>query len=125
MKSTVFGVEGFAGSAIAAELLSRGHDVRGLTRTLSDRPSPVADSIVGSIVDASIRHEATTVADWIIVAVDAVAGDGSALADAVPALARISRDNHARLGFVGGTGALLTASRDSLVMDEPWFPQGP
>jgi putative NADH-flavin reductase len=122
MRAVVFGVHGFAGSAIAAELLDRGHDVVGVTRRESDRISPVAQVIVGSIFDPGTVERATAGADWIVIAVDSVAADGAELADAVPVLIEAARRGGARLGFVGGTGGLLTGSGDSLVMDEPWFP---
>ncbi len=122
MRAVVFGVHGFAGSAIATELLDRGHDVVGVTRRSSDRLSPVAEVTVGSIFDSATVATVSAGADWVVISVDAVASDGSRLVDAVPGLLDEALRGGARLGFVGGTGGLFTSAGDSLVMDEPWFP---
>jgi putative NADH-flavin reductase len=121
----VFGVHGFAGSAITRELVARGHRVSGVTRSKSDRkvPRDVDDVRVGSVFDDVTVDQASGNADWIVVALSSRFEDGSTLAEAVPRLVNAAIRNGARIGFVGGSGGLLTATGDSLVMDEPWFPE--
>jgi putative NADH-flavin reductase len=85
MRAAIFGIHGFAGSAIARELRDRGHTVSGITRTASDRSAPEGVAVrVGSILDSATVDDVSAHADWIVVAVSALLDGGSSLADAVP-----------------------------------------
>lgn len=122
LKTVVFGATGFAGSAIAAEALGRGHEVVGVARSFENVTAPEGIATrAGTIYDhASVRE----LADWAEAIVIALPGreiDGHSLADEIPALLKIIGSGSARLGIVGGAGGLALPD-GSLVKDAPDFP---
>ncbi|WIV60972.1 NAD(P)-dependent oxidoreductase [Amycolatopsis nalaikhensis] len=120
-KLVVFGATGYAGGKIAAEALRRGHEVVGVARHPGSVPEG-ADAVQGSLHDEEFVAQVAKDADVIVVATPARAIDGKKLIDAVPALARIARENGVRLSFVGGASSLLVAEGGPRLFDTPEFP---
>lgn len=119
----LFGVTGYAGSHIAAELLDRGHKVIGVARDISTAPQGV-DAFPGSVHDAEFVQRVTEGADHIVVALPARALEegGPRLIDALPVLTQVAVAQKARLSFVGGAGSLLVAEGGPALFETPDFP---
>ncbi|WP_284748547.1 NAD(P)-dependent oxidoreductase [Amycolatopsis sp. RTGN1] len=120
-KLVVFGGTGYAGGRIGAEALRRGHEVVGVARNTGAVPEGV-EAVQGSLHDEDFVSQVTKDADVVVVATPARAIDGQKLIDAVPALARIARENGVRLSFVGGAASLLVAEGGPRLFDTPEFP---
>jgi hypothetical protein len=112
----VFGVTGYAGGHITAELLDRGHAVVGVARdTTKVTAREGLELRPGSFYDPAFRTGTVQGADAVVVALPAHPADGPdleiAVADLLEAVAG------ARLGVVGGAASLLAAEGGPLVLD--------
>ena len=112
----VFGVTGYAGGHITAELLDRGHAVIGVARdTTRVAPRERLELRPGSLYDPAFRTKTVAGADAVVVAVPAHPADGPDLESVVPEL--LEAVEGARLGVVGGAASLLVTEGGSLVLD--------
>src|SRR6202050_5023189 len=81
----VFGVTGYAGGHITAELLDRGHTVVGVARGIAPAAARAGLKLrAGSIYDPAFRTETVKGADAVVVALPAHPADGPELEMAVP-----------------------------------------
>ena len=119
-KIAVFGGNGFAGSAIAKEAASRGHEVTVVAR--SAQSGTDTNVVQGSVHDNTIVEQITADNDVVVVAIPAREIDGKRLLDAVTPLADAAARNAARIAVVGGAGSLLVAEGGPRVVDTPDFP---
>lgn len=119
-KIAVFGGNGFAGSAIAKEAASRGHEVTVVAR--SAQSGTDTNAVQGSVHDNTIVEQITADNDVVVVAIPAREIDGKRLLDAVTPLADAAARNGARIAVVGGAGSLLVAEGGPRVVDTPDFP---
>ncbi|MCD2152256.1 NAD(P)H-binding protein [Rhodococcus cerastii] len=119
-KIAVFGGNGFAGSAIAKEAASRGHEVTVVAR--SAQSGTDTNVVQGSVHDNTIVEQITADNDVVVVAIPAREIDGKRLLDAVTPLADAAARNAARIAVVGGAGSLLAAEGGPRVVDTPDFP---
>ncbi|MDN5547255.1 NAD(P)H-binding protein [Rhodococcus sp. IC4_135] len=119
-KIAVFGGNGFAGSAIAKEAASRGHEVTVVAR--SAQSGTDTNVVQGSVHDNTIVEQITADNDVVVVAIPAREIDGKRLLDAVTPLADAAARNGARIAVVGGAGSLLVAEGGPRVVDTPDFP---
>ncbi|MBS2991961.1 MULTISPECIES: NAD(P)H-binding protein [Rhodococcus] len=119
-KIAVFGGNGFAGSAIAKEAASRGHEVTVVAR--SAQSGTDTNVVQGSVHDNTIVEQITADNDVVVVAIPAREIDGKRLLDAVTPLADAAAHNGARIAVVGGAGSLLVAEGGPRVVDTPDFP---
>jgi putative NADH-flavin reductase len=112
----VFGVTGYAGGHITAELLDRGHAVVGVARdTTRVAPRERLELRPGSLYDPAFRTKTVAEADAVVVALPAHPADGPDLEFVVPEL--LEAVGGARLGVVGGAASLLVTEGGSLVLD--------
>ena len=112
----VFGVTGYAGGHITAELLDRGHTVVGVARGIAQAAARAGLELrAGSIYDPAFRTETVKGADAVVVALPAHPADGPDLETAVPGLLKAVAG--ARLGVVGGAASLLAAEGGPRVLD--------
>jgi len=112
----VFGVTGYAGGHITAELLDRGHAVVGVARdTTRVAPRERLELRPGSLYDPAFRTKTVAGADAVVVALPAHPADGPDLEFVVPEL--LEAVGGARLGVVGGAASLLVTEGGSLVLD--------
>ena len=116
MKVALIGASGNVGSRIAAELVSRGHDVTGIARhpeniMINDRINPAK----GDIKDLEELSQLLAGHDAAISAVRFIELDPNILIDAV------KKANMKRLLVVGGAGSLEVAPGLDLV-DSPELP---
>lgn len=119
-KIAVFGGNGFAGSAIAKEAASRGHEVTVVAR--SAQSGTDTNVVQGSVHDNTIVEQITADNDVVVVAIPAREIDGKRLLDAVTPLADATARNGARIAVVGGAGSLLVSEGGPRVVDTPDFP---
>ncbi|WP_285182951.1 NAD(P)H-binding protein [Rhodococcus sp. MEB032] len=119
-KIAVFGGNGFAGSAIAKEAASRGHEVTVVAR--SAQCGTDTNVVQGSVHDNTIVEQITADNDVVVVAIPAREIDGKRLLDAVTPLADAAARNGARIAVVGGAGSLLVSEGGPRVVDTPDFP---
>ncbi|GAA3636791.1 NAD(P)H-binding protein [Kineosporia mesophila] len=122
-KVVVFGVTGYAGSRIGAELVSRGHEVVGVARHAKGVDGRI-QVLTGSIHDAAFVADAVKGAQQIVVALRAEPGEEGEpkLIDALPLLTQLSIENGARLSFVGGAGSLKVAEGGPALVESADFP---
>ena len=118
-KVVVFGFTGYAGGAITAELISRGHQVVGVSRTAA--PVEGVEVHAGSIFDEAVVREVTKGADHIVVALRAASDP--LLITALPLLSEVAIAEGARLSFVGGAGSLQVSEGGPRVFDGADFPE--
>ncbi|GAA3024606.1 NAD(P)-dependent oxidoreductase [Microbacterium dextranolyticum] len=117
----VFGATGYAGGHIARELVSRGHAVLGVARTVPENGDGI-EYVAGSIHDAELVRRVAHGADQIVVALHAHVDDGPQLAEALPLLAEVAQSEGARLSFVGGAGSLNVSEGGPRLFDTAEFP---
>jgi putative NADH-flavin reductase len=120
LRIAVYGGAGMIGSRIAAEALSRGHSVTGITRTSAGQ---VPDGVTRRFGDAGDDDDVAMVAaqhDMVVSAIgpSRAGGRPSDFLDAVQTL--VENIGPRRIIFVGGSGSLLAAPGLRLV-DTPEF----
>jgi len=123
MKVVLFGATGYAGTAIATELVTRGHDVTGVAR---DSSKPVVDGVSlvsGSLHNTDFLNDVASTANAIVVAIPGRELDGKRLVDALPALLAACDTHVVRLGIVGGAGSLQVTAGGPRLVDTPDFPE--
>src|SRR6185436_13691801 len=129
MKIVLFGATGNVGRRVAAEALSRGHEVVGVVRdpaavTASD---PRVRRVKGDATNADSVAEVVKGADAVVSAISprpnarGLAAP-SLVANARAVIAGLRRAGVKRVLFVGGAGSLEVAPGQQLV-DQPGFPE--
>ncbi|MFF0264440.1 NAD(P)-dependent oxidoreductase [Kribbella sp. NPDC004536] len=120
MKIAVFGASGMVGSRVAAEAVSRGHEVTGVTRSGGELPAGVR-AVQGSANDVATAKELAD-ADVLVAAIgpSRTGGDHQEYLDAVDNLVAAVRGTQTRLFVVGGAGSLVV--NGNRVVDGPDFP---
>lgn len=130
MRTLVYGITGFTGRNLAHELVSRGHEVVGVSRDLATTgavppggPRPLPDEVElveGDVYDADQLAQLAAGADAIVVAVSPISD--APLVDAVPSLLATAASTGARLGVVGGASSLSRVEGGPRLIDED-FPE--
>jgi len=112
----VFGVTGYAGGHITAELLDRGHALVGVARDTTQAAAREGLGLrAGSFYDPGFRARTVKGADAVVVALPAHPAGGPDLDTIVSGL--LDAVAGARLGIVGGAASLLAAEGGPLVLD--------
>ncbi|MET9270974.1 NAD(P)H-binding protein [Kribbella sp. NPDC003557] len=121
MKIAVFGASGMVGSRVAAEAVSRGHEVAGVTRSGGELPDGVR-AVQGSANDVAAAKELAADSDVLVAAIgpSRTGGDHQDYLDAVDNLIAAVRGTATRLLVVGGAGSLVVGG--NRVVDGPDFP---
>ena len=121
MKIAVFGASGMVGSRVAAEAVSRGHEVTGVTRSGGEQPAGVR-AVQGSANDLTTAEELAADADVLVAAIgpSRTGGDHQEYLDAIDNLVAAVRGTQTRLLVVGGAGSLVV--NGDRVVDGPDFP---
>ncbi|MGN6207035.1 NAD(P)-dependent oxidoreductase [Humibacter sp.] len=122
MNIAIIGGTGYTGGNIAREALSRGWEVRSLSRNAPEHPLDGVEYLTGSYADPQVLAELTAGQDALIVAVHATTDDGtSVLLPHLPTIADAAANAGARLGVVGGAGSSFVAEGGPRLYDTPEF----
>ena len=100
----IFGGTGYAGSSIAREAASRGHEVISYSRNAPAQPLDAVEYRIGSLASPAVVTAAAAAADQLVVAVHGADVDGAPLVTYLPQLIEAARSNGVRLSFVGADG---------------------
>jgi uncharacterized protein len=121
MKIAIYGASGMVGSRIAAEAVSRGHEVIGVTRSGGELPAGVR-AVQGNANDVASAKEIAAEADVLVSAMgpSRTGGDHQDFLDAIDNLAAAVQGAETRLLIVGGAGSLVV--NGNRVVDGPNFP---
>jgi hypothetical protein len=119
VKIAVYGSSGMIGSRVAAEAVSRGHEVIGITRSAGDQPAGVR-AVRGNANDAASVKEIAAEADVLVSAMgpSRAGGDPQDFLDSIDTL--IAAADGTRLIVVGGAGSLVLDGKR--LVDGPDFP---
>lgn len=117
----IVGGTGYAGGHIAAEAVSRGHQVTSWSRRRPSAPLPGVHYEVGSIRDEVTMKSVLAYADDVVIAIHGADVDGVPLADLVPTLAAGAIEYDVRLSFVGGAGSSYAIEDGPRLVDTPDF----
>lgn len=117
----IFGGTGYSGGNIAAEALTRGHEVLSYSRNAPTEPLDGVEYRIGSMADPAIVEQAAQDGDQLVVALKAQDVDGQPMVARVPALVEAARRHGTRLSFVGGAGSSLVAPSGPRLVDTPDF----
>jgi putative NADH-flavin reductase len=121
MKVAIYGASGMIGSRVAAEAVSRGHEVIGITRSGGELPAGVR-AVQGNADDIASVKEIAAEADVLVSAMgpSRTGGDHQDFLDAIDNLAAAVQGADKRLLVVGGAGSLVV--NGNRVVDGPEFP---
>ncbi|HET6296306.1 MAG TPA: NAD(P)H-binding protein [Kribbella sp.] len=119
MKIAIYGASGMVGSRVAAEAVSRGHEVIGVTRSGGDQPAGVR-AVRGSAGDLASVKEIAAEADVLVSAIgpSRTGGDHQDYLDAIDTL--VAAADGTRVIVVGGAGSLVVDGKR--VVDVSEFP---
>lgn len=112
----VIGATGFAGSHIAAEAVSRGHEVIAVSRKAAENPIEGATYVQGDVVDAQGMLAKIGDVDAVIFALSPRADMAGKVRAAIADFFNAMPEN-VRLGVVGGAGGSLVAPGGPRVID--------
>jgi uncharacterized protein len=118
----IIGGTGYAGGHIAAEAISRGHQVISVSRHAPSNPSAGVEVRTGSIEDEALIGRLFADADAVVVAIHGAVDEQPYLVNFIPRLLNLAAEHQTRLGIVGGAGSLHVAPGGPLVIDLPQFP---
>lgn len=118
----IIGGTGYAGGHIAAEAVSRGHQVISVSRHAPSDPPAGVQVRTGSIDDETLVGRLFADADVVVIAIHGAADGKPYLIDFVPRLLALAAEHGTRLGVVGGAGSLTVAPGGPRVIDLPQFP---
>lgn len=105
---TVLGGTGYAGAAIAAEAVRRGHEVTAVSRTQPEQPVSGIDYVTGSILDAAVLDAVVSGRDVVISALSPRGDMAGKVEDVIRDLVRRVDGTTTRVAHVGGASSLLT-----------------
>jgi putative NADH-flavin reductase len=121
-KIAIIGGTGYTGANIAREALSRGWQVRSLSRHEPEHPVAGVEYLTGSYQDAAALARLAVGADALVVAVHATEESGAdVLVPFFPAIADAAAAAGARLGVVGGAGSSFVTEGGARLVDTPEF----
>ena len=106
---TVVGGTGYAGSAIAAEAATRGHDVTALSRSRPEPPIPGVTYVQGDATDEATLSSVIKGADVVVAALSPRGPLADKFRDVYRTIARLADATGARLFVVGGYSSLRPA----------------
>ncbi len=120
---TVVGGTGYAGSAIVAEAVARGHHVTALSRSAPDGPIPDVTYVQGDAADEVVLSSAIEGADVVVAALAPRGPLAGSFRDTNRTIARLADAAGARLFVVGGYSSLRPApGADRFVTDLSHIP---
>ncbi|UYM05597.1 NAD(P)-dependent oxidoreductase [Solicola gregarius] len=114
----IYGGNGYAGDAIRAEAVGRGHEVVAVSRFGSARSADAAAyALAGDIHDPVSVAQIAERADVVVVSIPGNEIEGKLLVEAIPGLLSAADRHGTRVGIVGGSGTLLASECGNRLMD--------
>ncbi|MBD8012460.1 MULTISPECIES: NAD(P)-dependent oxidoreductase [Microbacterium] len=118
----VIGGTGYAGSHIAREAVSRGHEVTVISRQAPDAPLDGAQYVQGSVLDLDALGDVFDGADAVVSALSPRGDMENEVIGALRGLIKRLAGTPSRLGVVGGAGGSLVAPGGPRLFDQG-FPE--
>lgn len=118
----IFGGTGYAGSNIAKEAVSRGHEVVSYSRNLPESPVEGVAYNSADVSDSSWFAQAIEGADVVVGALAPAGALANTLHEVYAQLATAAASAGARIGFVGGAGSLQTHEGGPRLDETEGFP---
>ncbi|MGW9627689.1 NAD(P)-dependent oxidoreductase [Microbacterium sp. NPDC055521] len=118
----VIGGTGYAGSHIAREAVSRGHEVTVISRQAPDAPLDGAQYVQGSVLDLDALGDVFDGADAVVSALSPRGDMENEVIGALRGLVERLTGTPTRLGVVGGAGGSLVAPGGPRLFDQG-FPE--
>ncbi|OIU88813.1 NAD(P)-dependent oxidoreductase [Microbacterium sp. AR7-10] len=118
----VIGGTGYAGSHIAREAVSRGHEVTVVSRQAPDAPLDGAQYVQGSVLDLDALGDVFDGADAVVSALSPRGDMENEVIGALRGLIKRLAGTPSRLGVVGGAGGSLVAPGGPRLFDQG-FPE--
>jgi uncharacterized protein len=105
---TVLGGNGYAGAAIVAEAITRGHDVTSVSRSAPADPVRGVAYVKGSALDSAVLDRALDGADVVVCALSPRGDMAGQVEGVVEDLIGRLDGTATRVGYIGGASSLLT-----------------
>ncbi|MEV8220522.1 NAD(P)H-binding protein [Microbacterium sp. NPDC077391] len=118
----VIGGTGYAGSHIAREAVSRGHEMTVISRQAPDAPLDGAQYVQGSVLDLDALGDVFDGADAVVSALSPRGDMENEVIGALRGLIKRLAGTPSRLGVVGGAGGSLVAPGGPRLFDQG-FPE--
>lgn len=119
-KIAVYGATGMIGSRVAAEALTRGHEVIGVTRSGGELPAG-AQAVQGDAGDTDLAKRIAGEVDVVVSAIGPSRTGGDRREYLAQLRNLVETLGSARLVVIGGAGSLIVGDGSRLV-DQPDFP---
>ncbi len=119
---TVLGGTGYAGSAVAAEAVRRGHQVTAVSRTAPAAPVPGVTYLTASVLEEGILEQAVSGAEVVFEALSPRGDMAGKLEPVITRLIELAGERGFRLGVLGGASSLLVADGGPRLFDVSQLP---
>jgi putative NADH-flavin reductase len=106
----VIGGTGYAGGAVVAEAVKRGHEVTGVGRSAPEEPIAGATYVAGSALDLDFLRDVVANADAVVASIPARGDMVDAFDEAVANVIQTAGAARARLVVIGGFSVLRPAA---------------
>lgn len=116
-KITVLGGTGYAGSNIAREAASRGHQVTVIARKAPAEPIAGVNYEIGSALDSALLGSVAAKSDVIVSALSGRGDMAGRMVEAAQLLVDAAVEHQIRVGFVGGAGSLSAVEGGPRIVD--------
>lgn len=120
---SILGGSGYAGSSIAREAASRGHEVTSYSRSIPEEKIDGVEYVAGDVLNDDVLAAAVNGADVVIESISPRGGMEGKVRGIAQRLAEAAQQKGVRIGVVGGAGSLLVAPGGPAVIDTEGFPE--
>jgi len=114
---SVLGGTGYAGAAVVAEALRRGHEVTSVNRNEPDQRLDGVNYVLGSALDDDLLGPVVKGSDVVIEAVSPRGDMAGRVEGLVDRLIELATSERVRIGIVGGASSLLVAEGGQRLFD--------
>ncbi len=119
---TVLGGTGYAGSHIAAEAASRGHDVVAVSRHAPENPLEGVKYVTGDATSRELLSDLVSTTDVVLLTLAPRADMLGKVVQVAAALVPLAARHGVRVGVLGGAGSLKVSEDGPRLIDTDAFP---